>query len=90
MRGTLSHDMPNITVEEFQCPLVCLFLRLIHRFNGIDRWMVAPLVDKALNRVLGPQKRVPIDIVVAFTVPGAHPLTDLNLMVHEVSLIDPG
>ena len=88
--SALSHDLPHVAIEEFERPLISLALWLVHRFDGIESWMVTPLVDEALNCILGPKQGLPVNEVVAFAVPWAHPLANQDVIVHEMSLINPG
>ena len=90
VRGTLSHDMSYVAIEDLQGPLIGGILRFVDGLYRVDCRVVAPFINQALNRVLGPKKRLEVDVVVALAVPGSHPLAYLDLMVDEVGLIDPG
>lgn len=82
--------MANVSVKEFQSPLVRLIPRLIDWLNSVEGWVIAPLFNEAIDSVLGPQKVLKVDKVVALAIPGTHPLTSLDLPVSEVVLVRPG
>mmetsp|Transcript_27891 Transcript_27891/g.37251 ORF Transcript_27891/g.37251 Transcript_27891/m.37251 type:complete len:258 (+) Transcript_27891:588-1361(+) len=89
VRRLCSHHVAQVAIEDLQSPLIGGILRLIDGLETPDGGVLTPLVDKAAHGVLSPEEGLKVDVVVALAVPGAHPLTDLNLVVHEVGLIDP-
>lgn len=64
MWGFLTHEVTNVAVEQFERPLVRLGPRLVHRLDGIQRRVITPAVNNAVDGVLSPKKVVEIDKVV--------------------------
>ena len=54
MRGLLAHEVPDVTIENFQSPLIALVPWLVHRLNGVKGGMVTPLFNQTFNSVLSP------------------------------------
>ena len=89
-KGALPHDMSHIAIEDLQSPLIGGILRLVDGLYRVDCRVVAPFINQALNRVLGPKKRLEVDVIVAFAIPRSHPFANLDLVMDKVGLIDPG
>ena len=90
VRGALPHDMSHVAIEDLQGPLIGGILWFVDGLYRVDCRVVAPFINQTLNRVLGPKQRLEVDVVVTLAIPGSHPLANLDLMVDEVGLIDPG